>query len=201
MKHKLIFVPLMALVFTLTGCPRYETVRRVSQQQLNTQKAFKDNLATYFKHMSDFAKAQVSVAKFFLDDLRDQKLQNLEDLANDQFATIQNPTQGQRDANRKKLGEDTAAWKNAYENKKKELDDLVTQLDAKHAEMLNAYSEIVATQEVLNDYIKMKKYDEVIVDGLMDKLKLNQDKVNALFQDASSLADKISKPPVVTPPK
>src|SRR5207253_6002095 len=191
MVRRLSLLLLIPAVLVLTGCPRYETVRRVSQQQLNIQKAFKDNLATYFKHMSDFAKNQVLVAKNTLDDLKDQKLENLHDIADDELKKIQNPTQAQRDANREKLGADTATWTAAYEGKKRELDDLLTQLDAKHAEILNAYGEIVATQEILNNYIQLKKYDEVMVDGLMDKLKINQDKVNSLLGDAANLADKI----------
>jgi hypothetical protein len=186
---------LLAITFFATGCPRYETVRRVSDEQLKIQKSFRENLGVYLGHMLDFAKNQAAVNKDTLKGLESDKLAQVRIDANDDFGDIKNPTQEQRDANREKLGQAIAFWQATYASKRNELDDLVKKLAVKHQEILNAYDEIISTQEVLNKYIQLKKYDEVIVDGLMDKLKINQDKVNGLFKDAADVADTIGKPP------
>ncbi|HKG13660.1 MAG TPA: hypothetical protein VKB12_09975 [Pyrinomonadaceae bacterium] len=190
---------LLGCTLLFTACPRYETARRVSEEQLNVQRSFRTNLDEYFSHMEEFASNQVLLNKRRLRELRGDKLENLKDISDDALRAFgENPTRDEYDGNRIQLGKDIAAWNTAYDDKERELDGLTSQLHTKHTAFLSAYDEIISTQEVLNEYIKMKKYDEVVVDGLMRKLKLSQDKVNNIFREVAQVADKLSKPTAVT---
>jgi hypothetical protein len=189
---------LIALTLGVTGCPRYETVRKLSSEQLRVQEGFQDTITKYFKSMEEFAQNQIIVDKLYYDDLAEQKQDLLRRRARRDLSQIPADAAdgaAQRDKRNELLGREIQTSVTQNDLDKKELDDALLLLKAKHQEILSAYQTILDAQRQLNEYIQLKKADEVIVEQLLGKIKVNQQKVTRLFDEAANIADKIKVKP------
>lgn len=183
------------VVIISVACPRYKTVRETSTEQLNVQIGFKSNLTEYLKQIEIFVDNQVKVSKFTLEQLKGDVDENIRSTAELEINQIPVANVKERNDRRERIGRDLLANSQEYEARKKNLDDLCTQLKAKHKEMLEAYQVIVEAQTELDRYIQLKKFDEVIFEKILGKLKVNQEKFNNKFNQATDILGKILKPP------
>ena|SRR5215213_7758411 len=199
--RRIILLSLLALVtLSTTGCPRYETVRKLSSEQLRVQEAFQDTLTKYFASIEQFADNQVIVDKLYYDDLADADEKRIRGKARLDISRLAAGDTAGRDAITEKLGHDLQVMRGTNDKDKKDLDDAVQSLKAKHREILAAYQAILDAQRQLNEYIQLKKADEVIVEQLLGKIKINQQKITRLFDEAADISDKIKvKPPQPAP--
>jgi len=184
-KVTLSVVLLISTLFT-TGCPRYDTVRKFSTEQLKVQQEFQVVLTKYFAAMEEYASNEVIANGLYYDrilnggdsDERIVKRQAKRDIDKIKAdATMSADAKLAAVAARSEaLG--TQLQKMRAENEKDKA-DLAATLEAyksKNKEILVAYQAILDAQNQLNEYIQLKKFDEVIVEKLLGTVKANQKK-------------------------
>ena len=205
MRRATLSLILLAITFFATGCPRYDTVRKFSTEQLKVQEEFQVVLTKYFASMEEYASNEVVANGLYYDRLlkggdsseRIVKRQAARDIqkikadatlsTDDKLAAVA--------ARSQELG--TLLETMRAENEKDKA-DLAATLEAyknKHKEILAAYQAILDAQNQLNEYIQLKKFDEVIVEKLLGTVHANQTKVLGLFDQAATLADKLKLKP------
>jgi flagellar motility protein MotE (MotC chaperone) len=191
------FALLLSCVF-FTGCPRYDTVRKLSTEQLRVQADFQSTMTKYFASMEQFADNQINVDKMYYDDLLDQDIGNrqkrfdaaIEAIKNDATKT---PDQKAEEIKTKALefGQAMQIKRSQNDQDKSELDDLLQQYKSKNKEILATYQSILEAQTELDRYIQLKKFDEVITEQLLSKMRVNQQKLVNLFDQTANIAGRL----------
>ena len=174
-----------------TGCPRYETVRRLSSEQLEVQRGFQANLNQYLTSMEQFADNQLIMAGLYLDDLANEQKRVTQQRMRNQINALGANDSSSRDALNQELGRAIHTIDVDNGNDKQELAALVQNLKSKHREIREAHAAILEAQAQLNEYIQLKKADEVLVQQLLGKINVNKQRIAGLFDDAASLLNRI----------
>lgn len=196
--YLLLCVPLLA-----TGCPRYDTVRKLSTEQLRIQQDLHNTMTKYFASMEQFADNQINVDARYYDNLLRQDLELDKEDFDEAITAVKNdaartPEQKAAEIQRISIAFGTANQikRATNERDKEELRGLLQQYKNKNREILATYQAILDAQTELDRYIQLKKADEVITDQLLGKLRLNQNKLTRLFDETADVAGKLKvKPP------
>lgn len=191
MKRTFTLALTLVLTLGLTGCPRYEKVREVSKEQLRVQEGLQANLKAYIKSMEEFAENHIIVSKLYYNDLAAQNKKRVDSKARQEL----NKLSADKTEERAKISEQLGAQKQAIDDQnekdKKELEDLLVTLKKKDAELLAAYQAMLDAQIQLNEYIQLKKFDEVLIEQTLGRLKFNQRTTLSLFDEVADLSGKI----------
>jgi hypothetical protein len=192
---------LLAITFFSTGCPRYDTVRKFSTEQLKVQQEFQVVLTKYFAAMEEYAANEVVANSLYYDRLlkggdsserivKRQGARDIEKIKADPNLSLDDKLEAIA-ARSRELGALLEAMRAENEKDKADLANTLQAYKDKNKEILVAYQGILDAQNQLNEYIQLKKFDEVIVEKLLGSVHANQTKVLGLFDQAASLADKL----------
>jgi hypothetical protein len=203
MRRTFPFVLLLSCLF-LTGCPRYDTVRKLSTEQLRIQTALHSTMTKYFASMEQFADNQIVVDKLYYDDLLDEDIGNRQRRFDAAITAIKNdpgktPDQKAEEIKTKALefGQAMQVKRSQNDLDKAELDGLLRQYKSKNREILTTYQSVLEAQTELDRYIQLKKFDEAVTEQLLSRLRINQQKLVNLFDETADIAGRIKlKPPV-----
>lgn len=191
-KNLLPLLLISILTFGLTGCPRYDTVRSLSTEQLNDQKEFKKSLERYFAVMNGFMAAQKKVTDYRLDQITAQIQQKYQRIADLKLAVDPPPTAAQRQQILKELADNVRAESAVNEQARQKIDGLIKQVKDKQDEIVASYNSMLAAQEQLDKYIQLKKFDEVLFQETVGALKLNEQKITKGFDTVGNLLGQIT---------
>lgn len=183
---KIIFL-LICAVTLFTGCPRYESVRQLSAEQLRVQKSFDDTLANYFSVMEQYAESQALVSKMYLQELADAEAGKTKQRAELRIAALAAGDVNGLINERLNLEREITRIQNQNDSDYKQIDDLVVKLKDKHKEILAAHNDILAAQQQLDRYVQLKKFDEIIVSGLLGTIQLNETKLTRRMDEAADI--------------
>lgn len=201
MKKAALSTILLAVTFFSTGCPRYDTVRKFSTEQLKVQQEFQVVLAKYFASMEEYAANQVVANSLYYDRLlkggdsserivRRQALREIDRIKGD-AALDADAKLSAVAARSQQLGALLETMRAENEKDKADLTSTLQAYKDKNKEILAAYQGILDAQNQLNEYIQLKKFDEVITEKLLGTVRANQTKVLKLFDQAAELSDKL----------
>ena len=191
MKRLIFLLIVLSLTLISIGCPRYATIREFSREQLEAQKGMQKTLNSYMKSMEEFAENHAIVSKLYLDDLAEAEQNRLKRLAVRQLNANPAPDQAARDQINLKLGSDLRDNAVKNEQDKKEIDNRISSLKAKHNEIRDAYQTIIESQEQINNYVQLKKADEVVVEQLLGRIRVNQQSIVRYIDEAAVIVDRI----------
>jgi chromosome segregation ATPase len=182
---------LLALCLSMLGCATPPAVRYLSQEQLQTQEAFGVSLKAYLDVMLRFAEAQMQAADQQIDDLTRQIEARYTSLAERQLERAATPEL--RHEVLARLAENIRRDVATAHTQKARIAVLISKLREKNQEMLSAYAAIVEAQRRLNEYIQMKKMDEVMVDEALGRIKINREKMNQTVTEVVNITEDIRK--------
>ena len=135
--------------------------------------------------------AQVQASDFRIDRLTRDIEQEFKSSAVAQLATAQD-----ENARRKVLNDLATNIDNnqaTASKQKQQIASLVSKLKAKQSDMLDAYQNILAAQQKLDDYIQLEKVDDVALNQLAGIVGLNRDKITQSATDIANIADQVEK--------
>jgi len=190
MRQKLGLSLLIGAILTLTGCPRYDAVRKMSTEQLRVQEELGKNTQAYFAAIDKLLDQQILVANYRLDRITQEQIWTLDDQLRAALAA-------EPDASRHgKLIDDNskavAAASADTQTKKQQIAGHVALIKEKHQEIVQAYAEMYRSQQELDRYIQLKKVDEVIAEQVMGALKINQEKITGALDRAAKASNAIT---------
>lgn len=173
------------------GCGTPAAVKKLSTAQTQTLASYESTLKAYFDIVGRFADAQVKASNFRIDQLTKQindsyKAEAAEKLAAASTDVARN--QALSDYTKKLQANDSDA-----EAQKKQIAALVHKLKDKQSEMLAAYGQLVSAQQKLDEYIQLKKVDDVVLDELTGILGVSRDKLTSSATDIAEIATQIEK--------
>src|SRR5207247_5052863 len=149
------------------------------------------SLKAYFEVVSKLVDAQVQASDFRIDRLTRDIEQEFKSSAVAQLATAQD-----ENARRKVLNDLATNIDNnqaTASKQKQQIASLVSKLKAKQSDMLDAYQNILAAQQKLDDYIQLEKIDDVALNQLAGIVGLNRDKITQSATDIANIADQVEK--------
>lgn len=183
-------IPLLALLFA-SGCANYQAARNFSTEEVNAQEKQLTALTAEFVAIEAFADASLSVTTWRLDELTG-RIQDLyakkARLALDANTSL---TADQKEAILKDMANSISAESAQNETNKRKISELVTQLKVKDAELLAAQKEILDASKQLDEWVQLKKVDELLLARLGDKLKGAQDKLIKAADGATGIWNQI----------
>lgn len=175
----------------LLGCGTPMAVKRLSSEQVKAQVSYLASLKVYFEVINKFTDAQVKASDFRIDSLTKDIEQEYKSTAVSQLASAQD------DNSRRKILDDLS--KNIDNNQataaqqKQTIAALVAKLKVKQGEMLEAYQNIVSAQQKLDDYIQLKKVDDVVIEQLTGIVGVNRDKIVQSATEIATIGDQVEK--------
>jgi len=182
---------IMVLAAAANGCGTPMAVKRLSAEEVKAQVSYLGSLKAYFEVISKFVDAQVQASDFRIDRLTKDLEQEFKASAVGQLANAQD------DKARRKVLDDLATKIDDNEStatqQKQKISGLVSKLKAKQAEMLEAYQNIAAAQQKLDEYIQLEKADDVALNQLAGIVGLNRDKITQSATDIANIADQVEK--------
>ncbi|HWS88238.1 MAG TPA: hypothetical protein VN282_14805 [Pyrinomonadaceae bacterium] len=200
--RKLALLSLLLACLFLTGCPRYDTVRKLSTEQLRVQQEFQSTMTKYFASMEQFAANQVVVDKMYYDDLLTEDIDNHQERFDKEIKKIKDDQQKSADQKADEIRDKSIEFGKRLEKKraenatdKAELDVLLQEYKEKNKQILVTYQAILDAQVELDRYVQLKKFDEVITEQLFRKVGDKQRDLTRLFDEAAKIADKIKLKP------
>lgn len=183
-------VAMIALAITFcVGCGTPTAVKKLSTAQTQTLESYESTLKAYFDLVGRFADAQVKASNFRISLLTKQindvyKADAAEKLAAASTEVARN--QALSEYTRKLQANDSEAA-----TQKQQIAGLVQKLKDKQNEMLAAYRELVSAQKKLDEYIQLKKVDDVVLDELTGILGMSRDKLTSSATDIAEIATQI----------
>jgi hypothetical protein len=179
----------------LTGCPDYDKVRQMSAMQLAKQKEFKTLFENYTTNVYNFAKIKVEEGKAALTVKEGQVAQNIQATGDAEIAALPAADVSGRNARRQQIGAELLQNQQSYKAKRDELDKLLVSLQAKHREILDTYQVLIDAQTELDRFVQLKRFDERAVDAVIQRISVNQDKLNQRINEANGILSTIAPPP------
>jgi hypothetical protein len=194
-------IVIVAFVLMATGCANYQAARNFSREQVAVQEKQVEALQKQFAAIEAFADASLAVTQWRLDEITG-RIQELYARKARIALNKTDLTDEQKDAILKDMATSISSEAATNEISKRRITELVGMLKAKDAEILAAQAEILAASKQLDEWVQLKKVDEVLLLRLGDRLKGAQDKLINAVEGAGSIFDQIRqllpKPP--TPP-
>jgi hypothetical protein len=202
MKRFPLLLLLAALLF-LPACANYQAARNFSREEVNVQEKQLSALTAQFAAIEGFADASLAVTQWRLDEITGR----IQDLYAKKARIALNKTDltdDQKEAILKDMSASIAKESAQNETNKRRIGELVVQLKAKDADLLAAQAEILAASKQLDEWVQLKKVDELLLARLGDKLKGAQDKLIKAADGATSIWNQIrallpAGSPVTTP--
>lgn len=178
---------LFAIVLATTACPRYDAVRKFSTEKVKVDEQFTVTLENHFSVVEQFADAQIKVTNWRVDDLTAQIHQRYVSRTKKLLEQDPNITPEAREKILMDMAAAVAADSAQNEMDKLRIAALVEQLKAKDRETLEAQKEILQATKQLDEWVQLKKFDEILSLRLTDKLKFSQEKLNKAMTEVNSI--------------
>jgi len=171
------------------GCGTPTAVRNLSAVQSRTMESYQQSLKTYFNVVMKFADGQVAAANAIINsNVREMTDLQKED-ALDNLGKAKTPED--RSAALNNYTKAILQFRSTAEGQLQSISENVNKLRAKQEEMISAYGELVRAQKALDEYIQMKKADEVILDDLAQLVGINQEKLTQSVTDIAQISQTI----------
>ena len=172
------------------GCGTPAAVKKLSSAQAATMVSYEQSLKLYFAAIVGFADAQVTTANHLID------LNTRQINAELRAATLEEinkagPPPPDRGAALSKYTAAIQAQNALAETQKAKIAGLVAKLNDKQNEMMSAFQEMTKAQQKLDEYIQLRKTNDVILDELTGILGVNRAKVDQATQDITHIATDI----------
>ncbi len=181
---------LTATVFS-SGCVTPVAVRGLSAQLVHTQLAYSASLRGYFAAVETFADAQVKIADYRIDEITSQMNREFGRRATAGLGRAATPDERQRIIDQ--LVKDVAANTSADLPLKGKIADAVATLKQRDQELAAAYLVIFTASQKLDEYIRLKKADEVAIAELTRAVGLNSEKILSIVDAIAKLSTDLSQ--------
>jgi len=178
---------LTILVLLVTACPRYDAVRLFSTEKVKVDEQFIVTLQAHFSVVEQFADAQLKVTNMRVDELTGQIQQRYVSRTRKLLEQDPNITPEAREKILLDMAQAVSADSAQSELDKLKIAALVAQLKAKDKEILDAQAEILAATKQLDEWVQLKKFDEILSMRLTDKLKFSQEKLNKAMGEVNGI--------------
>ena len=191
MRRPRLTIVLVAALLLSTACANYQAARNFSREEVNVQQQQLEALTKQFAAIEAFADASLDVTTWRLDEITGR----IQDLyaKKARLALSRQPdlTDVQKEAILKDMAQSIATESAQNETNKRRISELVAQLKVKNAELLAAQAEILAGSKQLDEWVQLKKVDEILLLRLGDKLKGAQDKLIKAADGATAIWNQI----------
>ena len=185
------FPSLLVLAMSfLTGCATSAAVRSLSGQLVATQRIYATSLHGYFAAVENFADAQVLIAQSRIDELTAEMSRQYGTRAGASLATA-TPDQRQRIIDQ--LVKDVAAAAHADLPLQQKIAEAAASLKKKDQELEAAYQAIVASSVKIDEYLRLNKADPATIDGLVQSVGLNSQKIPAIVDAIVSITQDLTQ--------
>ena len=181
---------LLCAVALLTGCVTPVAVRGLSAQLVRTQLAYSLSLRGYFAAVEKFADAQVKIADYRIDEITSQMNREFGRRANTGLALARTPDERQRIIDQ--LVKDVAGNTSADLPLKRKITDAVTSLKQRDRELESAYLVILAASQKLDEYIRLKKADEVAIQELTRAVGVSSEQITSIVDEIAKLSQDLT---------
>lgn len=202
MKTSVLALLLVGILLT-SGCANYQAARNFSREQVAVQEQQVKALQAQFKAIENFADATLAVTQWRLDEITGR----IQDLYAKKARLALNKTdltEEQKEAILKDMAVSISNEAATNEINKRRIGDLVASLKLKNADIIDAQSEILAASRQLDEWVQLKKVDELLLARLADRLKGAQEKLIGAINGAGTIFDQIRgllpAPPSTTAP-
>jgi hypothetical protein len=182
---------LLTVAASSTSCVTPVAVRSLSAQLVKTQQIYSVSLHGYFAAVEKFADAEVKIADYRIDEITSQMNREFGRRANAGLAGAVTPDQRQRII--EQLIQDVAGNASADLPLKNKISDAVASLKQKDQELEAAYLVILTATAKLDEYIRLKKADEVAIDQLARSVGLNSEKIVSIVDSIGQLSEVLTQ--------
>jgi hypothetical protein len=190
-RHRTRLLLLVSVAASSTSCVTPVAVRSLSAQLVKTQQIYSASLHGYFAAVEKFADAEVKIADYRIDEITTQMNREFGRRANAGLAGAVTPDQRQRII--EQLIQDVAANASANLPLKNKISGAVASLKQKDQELEAAYLMILTATEKLDEYIRLKKADEVAIDQLARSVGLNSEKIVSIVDAIGQLSEVLTQ--------
>ena len=177
---------LLIALASQTGCVTPVAVRSLSAGLVQTQRVYTLSLQSYFAAVEKFADAQVRIAEMRIDDVTSQMNRARGERAAADLARAATPADRQKIIDQ--LVRDIAVNTGADLPLKNKIAASVASLKQKDQELAGAYAVIVAASEKLDEYVRLKKVDEVAINALVQTVGVNSQKITSIVDAITKLS-------------
>lgn len=181
---------LLVITFTLSACANYEAARNFSREEVKVQEMQLSALTQQFAAIEAFADASLAVTQWRLDEITG-RIQDLYAKKARLALDKANLTDEQKEAILKDMATSIARESADNENNKRQIGELVAQLKVKNDELLAAQKEILDASKTLDEWVQLKKVDELLLARLGDRLKGAQSKLINAANSATDIWNRI----------
>jgi len=183
--------PLLAASVVCAGCTAPVAVRTLSAQLVKTQSSYAVSLHAYFGSVEKFAEVQVKVAEIRIDEITAEINRDFALRANSALAGAATPVERRKIIDQ--LIRDIGNNAGADLPLKHKIEESVASLKQKDAELEAAYQAILEASEKLDEYIQLKKTNEVVIDQLLQSVSINGQKVTSIVDAIAKIATDLSQ--------
>jgi hypothetical protein len=166
-------------------------VRSLSAELVKTQQIYSVSLHGYFAAVEKFADAEVKIADYRIDEITLQLNREFGRRANAGLAGAVTPDQRQRII--EQLIQDVAGNASADLPLKNKIAGAVASLKQKDQELEAAYLVILTATEKLDEFIRLKKADEVAIGQLARSVGLNSEKIVSIVDAIGQLSEVLTQ--------
>jgi hypothetical protein len=181
---------LLSAVALSTGCVTPVAVRGLSAQLVRTQLAYSLSLRGYFAAVEEFADAQVKIADYRIDEITSQMNREFGRRANAGLALARTPDERQRIIDQ--LVKDVAGNTSADLPLKRKITDAVATLKRRDQELESAYLVILAASQKLDEYIRLKKADEVAIQELTRAVGVSSEQITSIVDEIAKVSQDLT---------
>ena len=187
---RIILLLALAALFLMAACANYEAARNFSREEVNVQEKQLAALTQQFTAIEAFADSSLAVTTWRLDEITGR----IQDLYAKKARIALNKTDltdDQKEAILKDMATSISAESAQNGTNKRRISELVGLLKQKNAELLAAQKEILDASKQLDEWVQLKKVDELLLARLGDKLKGAQEKLIKAADGASGIWNQI----------
>ena len=182
--------PLIAASVVCAVCATPVAVRTLSAELVRTQRVYAVSLHAYFGSVEKFAEAQVKVAEIRIDEITAEINRDFAQRANSALAGAATPVERQKIIDQ--LIRDIGNNANADQPLKQKIEESMASLKQKDAELEAAYHAILEASEKLDEYIQLKKTNQMLIDQLVQSVSINSQKINSIVDAITKIATDLS---------
>jgi hypothetical protein len=182
---------LLSAIAALTGCVTPVAVRGLSAQLVRTQLAYSLSLRGYFAAVEKFADAQVKIADYRIDEITSQMNREFGRRASAGLGLARTPEERQRIIDQ--LVKDVAGNTKADLPLKRKITDAVASLKQRGQELQSAYLVILAASQKLDEYIRLKKADEVAIQELTRAVGVSSGQINSIVDEIAKISQDLTQ--------
>jgi hypothetical protein len=181
---------LLCAIALLTGCVTPVAVRGLSAQLVRTQLAYSLSLRGYFAAVEKFADAQVKIADYRIDEITSQMNREFGRRASTGLDLARTPEERRRIIDQ--LVKDVAGNTSADLPLKRKITDAVATLKQRDQELESAYLVILAASQKLDEYIRLKKADEVAIQELTRAVGVSSEQITSIVDEIAKVSQDLT---------